>query len=273
MIQIPINLNDAKARLADLEGIATATGWERAAIVYAFVDRPGSGNKKSLVSRVSAADFARLGIVGLTSEPTVAHYHGAWAYAVANHDAPDVQPGGLVDLPELVWPPNPDVGRVVKDPERREMIREAAREAGMTAGSKALDIAANPRSLTVAIKSDTITAKAAAEALAATPAGRVEAQKALDKAHEGHGRVPRATPDAYSGDRYDLVAAMRKMQRAGSELLDTVPKVQADITSVERDALVSFVTWVRNYAEALDVVVRNEPIDVQLAAFLSEGGV
>lgn len=60
----------------------TATEWERAAILAAFVDLPGRTGrpKKSAEVRTfeSPQEFAKRGIVGLKSENTVARYVKAW---------------------------------------------------------------------------------------------------------------------------------------------------------------------------------------------------
>lgn len=67
-----------KTTLANLEGLLTATEWEKAAIVAAYVDTDLPGTFKHTSAKVSAAKFAALGINGLKSKATVTRYAQAW---------------------------------------------------------------------------------------------------------------------------------------------------------------------------------------------------
>lgn len=90
-----------------LERFAKASGWERAALVAAFVEaREGQGKRTSVNvdgSRfLSATEFARLGIKGLTSHNTVLHHLDAWLN-VAGRARP--QPGDVIaDMPDIPFP-------------------------------------------------------------------------------------------------------------------------------------------------------------------------
>ena len=105
-IKIPASIGAAEDRLAALDGIATATGWERAAIVYAFTyeGKPGPQISPDPV-RSTIIGFVRLGIVGLKNQDSVRHCREVWKAAIASGHAEDIQPGDLVVLPTLPWPP------------------------------------------------------------------------------------------------------------------------------------------------------------------------
>jgi hypothetical protein len=92
-VDIPATIGQAKRRLASLEGIATATEWERAAIVAAFVREGGSQ------VTYSAHGFAALGIAGLRSRNTVRRYLRIWDAERATRP----EPGTTVSLPARSW--------------------------------------------------------------------------------------------------------------------------------------------------------------------------
>lgn len=194
MIRIPENMAEAQDRLTTLEGIATATGWERAAIVYAFTrdDLVVKGDQK-----ISFREFAKLGIAGLSSHNTVARYHDAWKLAVEQHDAPEVEPGGQVELPTAEWPPEYKYLGKIRDEELRERVHAAAEEAGVSPNIVAY-VRENPGAIAAAVRADEKIAKAAADALAETPKGRITAYDSfeeLDKkrlADRGSEPVPRS---------------------------------------------------------------------------------
>jgi hypothetical protein len=106
-IKIPEDIGSAESRLAALDGIATATGWERAAIVYAFTYDAGRGRPTVNAgnSAFTVKGFADLKIVGLTDRGTVNVYRDHWKEAIATGDAVDIQPGDTVTLPAIPFPP------------------------------------------------------------------------------------------------------------------------------------------------------------------------
>lgn len=113
MPTIPATIEEAQRELVNLDGLITARSWQRAAIVYAFTEKRGSGshNKvQNLKSEVlSAEQFAGLGINGLASPQTVRAYHGHWQYAIDQGKAQPVEPGDtFVEPTGLKFPPNPD---------------------------------------------------------------------------------------------------------------------------------------------------------------------
>lgn len=70
---IPSTLDEVKEHLNGLGKLVTAKEWERAAIVWAWVHRPGSGahnrlNATSSIQKLTTTQFAKLGIIGLKSK-------------------------------------------------------------------------------------------------------------------------------------------------------------------------------------------------------------
>lgn len=170
-IRIPSTLDGARERLAQIEGIITAKGWERAAIVWAFVDRPGSGprvdreNPRTGISKISATDFAALGFAGLRSSETVAHYHKAWQEAIDTGKAKPVKPGDRVEVPDLEWPPRNKHLNEIHDQGQRDAVIEEAEAAGTSADQVARVRESGP-AIAAAIKADPKIAQIAETALA-----------------------------------------------------------------------------------------------------------
>lgn len=163
-LTIPRTVDRCVDALAEAGALITAKEWHRAAIVAALVGpAPGHGGRPTMDQKQSITrdGLAAKGIVGLSSPATVERYRDAWC---AVRPVPAL--GEVVDLDGLPdWPPNTTVGRGNMTPERRETLMAAGRDAGMRAGSKVVDIAANPRALAAAIKADPATARVAVEAL------------------------------------------------------------------------------------------------------------
>ncbi|MBA3405706.1 MAG: hypothetical protein H0U13_13670 [Gemmatimonadaceae bacterium] len=129
-LKIPASLNQAKRRLIQLDGIATATGWDRAAIVYAFTrNEAGRGDKVASSGdfRLPSARFADLGIAGLRSHQTVREYRRAWSdIAMKDYNAPAARPGDSVEIgAEWRWPPTGNAGMNSGKALRDQMISDA----------------------------------------------------------------------------------------------------------------------------------------------------
>lgn len=105
-ITIPASIEEATSNLNGLGSLLQAKEWQRAAIVYAFTERgaPGPKGDRPDTGAISIREFARLGIVGLSKQDTVAEYRKAWESAMAD-GAPDVKPGDTISIPNLPWPP------------------------------------------------------------------------------------------------------------------------------------------------------------------------
>lgn len=103
-INVPASLREAKSRLGALGKLLTATEWERAAVLAAFVSL-AEGRGKALAnagSSISCEEFSSFGIVGLKSKDTVRRYVQAWA----DSGKPRPEPGTKVTLPTEGFPPD-----------------------------------------------------------------------------------------------------------------------------------------------------------------------
>lgn len=106
-IRVPSTIAKGVAKLNDLGTLATATEWERAAIVAAFVrlaPSPGGDQRPSNVSsdNETPTEFAARGIHGLRSHNTVRLYVQRWLDA---NGGTYPKPGSTVLLPGDEWPP------------------------------------------------------------------------------------------------------------------------------------------------------------------------
>jgi hypothetical protein len=143
-IRVPDNIEKAEDRLAALDGIATATGWERAAIVYAFTRDAGRGRPANVeYSTFNEAEFARLmkshNVRGLTTRDSVRFNRQCWKDAIAAGEAKDVGPGDLIILPISDFPPQErSLGsRVSPDPQKA--IRQVKEKHGAKALASAVE--------------------------------------------------------------------------------------------------------------------------------------
>jgi len=110
-VRLPQTVEEAVSSLEGIESLLRAKGWERAAIVAAFVRLgEGSGERTDLGPRrgtpprfLSSRGFADLGITGLSDHETVSFYVQRWL----DEHGPDSypEPGSDVALPEKEWPP------------------------------------------------------------------------------------------------------------------------------------------------------------------------
>lgn len=269
-IRIPATFEDARAQLARLDSIATATGWERSAIVYAYT-HDGRGRSKNVeTTSLDATQFAKLGITGLTEVHTVTHYRHAWQFAVDAGKAVPVGPGDDVEVPDLEWPPNPTVGRAVKDPARRQAIIDAAKAAGMEAGSKALDIAANPRSLAVAIMADPSTAEAAREALAKVSLEELRKKQGPMDAVVREVRAAEGPTSVGDTTRFHLLADLRVCVKAADQAVATTSKFSGRLTDDERSFVEDTVGRLHSAASWLGDIAKSSLDDEALAQWLGE---
>ena len=96
-ITIPASIEEATEQLNGIHSLLTATEWEKAAIVAAFVDTPGKGKSTDLYSTHA---FAALKITGLSSAVTVQRYVNAWE----STGLPKPVIGEDVELPTIDFP-------------------------------------------------------------------------------------------------------------------------------------------------------------------------
>lgn len=161
---LPTDIDAAAASLGRLGELATATEWKRAAIVATFVRTDSKGGRPGNLPDPSGFEtpnqFARRGIIGLSSHTTVTIYARAW---LDRYDRP--APGQRIDLPDEPWPPTQlgDTRNAVAD---REAIYAQAEDDGV-GRVKAVDIAKNTGAMEAAIKASPRVAEAAVRALRA----------------------------------------------------------------------------------------------------------
>src|SRR5690606_35498259 len=91
--------------IEDLRSVADAflsTGWTLAAAVWAWTYDAGRGRPAKMLNseHLSIAEFARLGIRGLSSRNTVAKYRAIWQSAIDAGLATAVEPGETVAQPD-----------------------------------------------------------------------------------------------------------------------------------------------------------------------------
>jgi hypothetical protein len=113
-VRLPRTINSATKRLTDLDSLATATGWERAAIVYAFTYEGTGGPRTVRVSgQLTIRQFAEQKIKGLSNKDTVSWYRKVW-----KEHGEDVKPGQAITLPTEEFPQQSDNqgSRVSADP-------------------------------------------------------------------------------------------------------------------------------------------------------------
>jgi hypothetical protein len=165
IVTMPKSLDEARERLVEIESIATATGWERAAIVATFV-RIDNADLDVDDQLMSAAAFCSLGIVGLTSSNSVRLYVNRWLDA---HDGEYPQRGSKVELPEhRAWEVQRPGGRGFDSLDgARTLIGQIVSKHGTSA-------------LDETIKNDPFVAAAAANALVAADMSLVESETLAD---------------------------------------------------------------------------------------------
>jgi hypothetical protein len=134
-VDVPGTIGEVRKRLTSLDRLATATEWERAAIVAAFVregdgqgarePRPGSRAKFSL------RQFADLKLAGLAHQDTVRRYVRAWDAS----GKPRPEHGSSVSLPAEPWPTfgGRDRSQMMSD------VRRAVGKHGVEAVQKVVD--------------------------------------------------------------------------------------------------------------------------------------
>lgn len=252
-VTIPATIEEVVGRLNGLDQLLTAKRWERAAIVFAFTrnDDKGGGapgvreHRSNSRPVLGIKEFARLDIAGLTTFDTVARYRNAWA-STGRPSAP----GTEVDLDGLpAWPPDlANGGWAVKDPGRRDAIREQAELDGVGA-SKALDVASNPKAMAAAIKAD--------------PKVAAAARDALDTAYAAQPK--RDLPGPVGSVPMDLVYEFSRLHRSVDSIITLVINGKAVISDAQRDAVLREVEWLHTALGYIKDGIRGDSLDKALA--------
>lgn len=236
-VQIPASINEAIDCLSGLDSLLTAKEWERAAIVWAFTTDENKGGRGvtgnvSTSGQVSLSEFARLKIKGLRSREVIIRYRKAWAKAIEDGLAADVEPGRSADLPTASWHDYyivPNTGWARASDDERDAFTEAAAEHGSSA-KEAARIAKNHSALAAAIKADPRTAFAAANALGHAD---IEAkQAALNKLSAD----PEVTPPAPALPRPSETANLSEKYAAAQDQEEAARKNRGDLRVIAADA-------------------------------------
>ena len=246
--KIPASIDRATSSLTTLDGLVTASEWQRAAIVFAFVT-PQQGSRTSASSRkgLSVGDFIALGVRGLTTYDSVRRYRSAWQAAIDAGQVRAVAPGDDVVLPELPFPPHAELA----PSERADALAEAAVAEG--AGVRSTQqIATHLPALRAAIRADPKVAAAAREA--------------LDQRQDVPTPSPRQSSPAREG--LELLADFRALHKTLASILDRILGGSALIVPTERDALLAEVQWLRNALDHVESGLASDSLDAELAAFL-----
>lgn len=223
-ITIPTTIDKAADRLASIDGLVTATEWERAAIVAAFVrkGRPGIARNAKSSLHLTVREFADRRISGLTSHAAIRRYLNAWAAAIADGHAVEVEPGAKVEIPDVSWSDY----FVGSDNVITDAIKDAANAEGAGA-TKVADIIANKRAMVAAIKADPEVARAAAAAVMETDDGRRvvaatirQEQTTREDAGEPGAPRPERDPDAKVRTACSTIVDGMSGARTGAHDLD-----------------------------------------------------
>lgn len=161
-IKIPSTIEEATDKLASLDGLITAREWERAGIVSAFVRKGHAGRPAIGASSLqfTIREFCSRRVPGLSDRRAVSRYLDAWAAAVADGHAVEVEPGTKVKVPDVPWADY----FVGSDIAITDAITDAAETEGAGA-TKVADIVKNKKAMAAAIKADPAVARAALEAV------------------------------------------------------------------------------------------------------------
>jgi hypothetical protein len=151
-IKIPATVEEAVSELSGIDALLTAKGWERAAIVAAFVRLGQSGDNRFTVGAntgpyESPKSFAALGIAGLKSKDTVQSYVQRWLEA---SQGVYPEPGANVTLPLVEYPASKSAAASTNTPAKvvasltadadkmTDVIKQAADKLGAEALAKAI---------------------------------------------------------------------------------------------------------------------------------------
>lgn len=106
-VEIPANVHEAGGALEVTVRQMDGAAWATAAMVWAFTDeQPGKRTDKEQKpddSKLSLAEFSRLGIRGLKSTHTVRKYRKTWQYAIEHDWATPALPGETIELPNQAF--------------------------------------------------------------------------------------------------------------------------------------------------------------------------
>lgn len=203
-LTLPADYTSAISEVGGIAALLDKNGWKAAAfIAVAVKPRAGQGGGTSTTSGQSFTRFAKdLNAKGWSKTVVQRHYE-AWEKAadagLVTHAA-DLVYGEKIEVPTDNWatyyPPSEASWTDVED---ADAIREQGVLEGAGTGAMAVKIAANPKSLTAAIKASPKVAKAAAQAL--VDAGDIETLSKATAAVAKNRQVDRNRKRATEGSK------------------------------------------------------------------------
>lgn len=256
---IPFSLDEAIERLVAIEGIVTARGWERAAIVWAFTLPDDVDQVGTIPQKISFRAFAARRIAGLRDHHTVAKYHDAWQAAIDSGDAKPVVPGDRIEIPDLPWP-HPAYKEARLGGDRRAAIEAVVGESGPSVASVA-QVMEQPSAIAAAIRANPELAAIAEQAVRDRrrehPSERSPASQIL--------KEPKPIPLIWMGDVTQVVRDVDRVV-AGGAMIGHLDDEAVGLVNEAATRLETAAGWLRT-------LVRGEQIsDDALHSWLGEGG-
>jgi len=257
---IPSTLDEVKEHLNGLGKLVTAKEWERAAIVWAWT-REGVNQYESLVSSYQAmtiTDFAKLGIINLSSRNSVREYRQRWQSIIDElGDAYAVRPGDEIPPVEKPWreEKSRDDGDVDSDESTSDSVPQPSAEAVIAA------IRNNPE-VAQQVVADADARAAVARASFEYDGDAEEMANAADPQRAEMGKITRRANlwDAWRKIRYDVDRAVTWTDRELESLSEE-----------DKTAVASQVRLIQSASNLMLSKLTGE-FDTQLAALLDEGG-
>lgn len=254
---IPSTLDEVKEHLNGLGKLVTAKEWERAAIVWAWT-REGVNQYESLVSSYQAmtiTDFAKLGIINLSSRNSVREYRQRWQAIVDElGDAYAVRPGDEIPPVEKPWreEKSRDDGDVDSDESTSDSVPQPSAEAVIAA------IRNNP--------------EVAQQVVADADARAAVARASFEYDGDAEEMANAADPQR-AEMRSDVVSMryrekMREWRRLGDELAAWTDRVE--LSESETRTSIADAQIVQNTARLIESKLSGQ-FDRDLSALLSEG--
>lgn len=257
-IVIPSTLDEVKEHLNGLGKLVTAKEWERAAIVWAWTTRVGSGARTDLARTsqvMSFREFASHGIVGLKSKDTVAAYHDRWQSIVDKYgDEYVVRPGDEIPA--------------VADPWREERSRDES------SGESTSNSAPQPsvEDVVAAIRNNPeVAQQVVADADARAAVARASFEYDGDAEEMANAADPQRAEMGEITRRANLWDAWRKIRYDVDRTVTWTDRELESLSEEDKTAVASQVRLIQSASNLMLSKLTGE-FDTQLAALLDEGG-
>lgn len=254
---IPSTLDEVKEHLNGLGKLVTAKEWERAAIVWAWT-REGVNQYKSLVSSYQAmtiTDFAKLGIINLTSRNAVRYYRERWQSIVDKYgDEYVVRPGDEIPA--------------VADPWREERSRDES------SGESTSNSAPQPsvEDVVAAIRNNPeVAQQVVADADARAAVARASFEYDGDAEEMANAADPQRAEMGEITRRANLWDAWRKIRYDVDRAMTWTDRELESLSEEDKTAVASQVRLIQSASNLMLSKLTGE-FDTQLAALLDEGG-